>query len=205
MQRHVKPGQAVVDLDAFDASDFAASWLAVIQSPEIEKLAATHGLKVGVLLHPMLQSISAHLDVPEHVEVLSFEGEDVRRTFARARVLVTDYSSMAFNAAYIERPVVYFQFDRDRVLSGEHLGRRGYFDYERDGYGPVATTCDEALACIGETVSFGADPRPEYLSRIHEAFPVRDGTCTERVYQAIAKSSKRVPRKAGVRSRETRT
>jgi CDP-glycerol glycerophosphotransferase (TagB/SpsB family) len=112
---------------------------------------------------------------------------------------------MAFNAAYIERPVVYFQFDRDRVLSGEHLGRRGYFDYERDGYGPVAATYDEALTAITETVDFGAKPRPEYASRIHEAFPHRDGKCTERVYKAIAKSSKRVRRHAGATVEEEQT
>jgi glycosyltransferase involved in cell wall biosynthesis len=205
VRRHAKPGEVAVDLEAFDASEFAVNWLALIRSPEIERLAATHGLKVGVLLHPMLQSISAHLDVPDHVQVLSFEGEDVRATFARARVLVTDYSSMAFNAAYIERPVVYFQFDRDRVLSGEHLGRRGYFDYERDGYGPVAATYDEALTAITETVDFGAKPRPEYASRIHEAFPHRDGKCTERVYKAIAKSSKRVRRHAGATVEEEQT
>ena len=58
---------------------------------------------------------------------------------------MTDYSSIAFNAAYIDRPTVYFQFDGELVLNGGHVGRRGYFDYVRDGFGPVTTELDDAV------------------------------------------------------------
>jgi glycosyltransferase involved in cell wall biosynthesis len=193
--RHLKPGESTIDMDVFTASEFATSWLGLARSPELEALARKHGLKVALLLHPNMQRISSQLSVPDHVEVLTWDGQDVRGVFARARVLVTDYSSMAFNAAYIERPVVYFQFDRDRVLTGAHLGRRGYFDYETLGYGPVRETFDEALQAIAETVDYGPHPMPEYLDRIHEAFPDRDGECTERVAKAIIKSARKVRRK----------
>ena len=197
------PGAAepTVDPAVFSASDFARQWLSLTGSTGLRALAERHGLTVGLLLHPDLQPVRTQLDVPDHVRLLSFEDEDVRETFARARVLVTDYSSMAFNAAYIERPVVYFQFDRERVLSGEHLGRRGYFDYHQHGYGPVTETCEQALAAIVEAVEQGPHPAPEYLARIEEAFPVRDGKCTRRVYRAIVRSQQRVPRQTVERSR----
>ena len=54
-----------------------------------------------------------------------YEGPTSRSTSLGLAVLVTDYSSIAFNAAYIERPVVYFQFDADRVLGGAHVGQPG--------------------------------------------------------------------------------
>jgi glycosyltransferase involved in cell wall biosynthesis len=195
VQRNVIPGRSIIDLDVFMSSDFALNWLTLMRSPELEELASRHGVKIGMLLHPNMQPIRHQIDVPEHVEVLEFDGVDVRETFARARVLVTDYSSMAFNAAYIERPVVYFQFDRDRVLSGAHLGRRGYFDYQQHGYGPVADTLDEAVHAIVDTVDHGPQPSAEYLDRINAAFPERDGKCTERTFHAIARTAKRVPRR----------
>ena len=89
---------------------------------------------------------------------------------------------------YLERPVVYFQFDRERVNAGWHLGRHGYFDYARDGYGPVTLTADEAIAAITKTVESGPDPEPVYLERIRESFPERDGRCCERVADAIIES-----------------
>jgi CDP-glycerol glycerophosphotransferase (TagB/SpsB family) len=142
---------------------------------------------VALLLHPNFQG-TARLDTLPHVELLEFEGQNVQEIFARARVLVTDYSSMFFNAAYIERPIVYFQFDRDRVNAGWHLGRHGYFDYERDGYGPVTFTADEAVAALSKTVEAGPHPDPVYLQRIQESFPTRDGRCCERVANAILES-----------------
>ncbi len=180
-------GQFEVDPDEFAASDYARQWSALLNSPELRALAERHGLTVALLLHPNLQG-TASLDVAPHVRQLGFVGENIAEHFARARVLVTDYSSMFFNAAYIERPVVYFQFDRDRVRSGEHLGRPGYFDYETDGFGPVTLDVDQAVEAVVAAVENGPAPAQPYLDRIHEAFPVRDGRCCERVADAISES-----------------
>lgn len=176
----------------FADSEFARQWRAVLSSEELAEVAGRAGLRVASLLHPNLQPVRDELNLPAHVEILSFVGTDVRELFARSRVLVTDYSSMAFNAAYIERPVVYFQFDHEAMFSGAHLGRRGYFDYERDGFGPVTFDADAAIRAMCEIVERGPEPAPEYCRRIGEAFPNRDGRCCERVYGAIRASVRKV-------------
>ena len=122
----------------FLETDYAKNWLPFLQPPELAEVCERMGLTIGFLPHPNIQPILGQLDLPAHVKALTFAGTDVQELFARSRLLVTDYSSVAFNAAYIDRPTVYFQFDRERVLSGGHVGRAGYFDYERDGFGPVA-------------------------------------------------------------------
>jgi hypothetical protein len=72
------------------------------------------------------------------------------------------------------------------------VGRRGYFDYARDGFGPVTETPDEATAAIIDVLGFGPSPAPAYRRRIEEAFPLRDGRCRERVADAIVASTQRV-------------
>jgi len=146
---------------------------------------------VGFLPHPNLQPLLQQVALPSWVRPLTFEGNDVQELFARSRVLVTDYSSMAFNSAYLDRPVVYFQFDRDRVLGGEHVGSRGYFDYERDGYGPVVEKPEEAVDAVVAAIRDGL--APEYQQRIADAFPDRDGRCCERVTEAVLASTRKVP------------
>jgi hypothetical protein len=181
-------GRHSVDPDEFRSSEYATKWTEYINSPELRELAERTGLTVAVLLHPNLQD-TAHLDTEPHVRVLHFEGQNIQQLFARARVLVTDYSSMCFNAAYIERPIVYFQFDRQRMLGGWHVGRRGYFDYELDGFGPVTVSVDDAVAATISAVDNGPAPEAEYLKRIDASFPNRDGRCCERVADAIARST----------------
>jgi CDP-glycerol glycerophosphotransferase (TagB/SpsB family) len=182
-------GRHVVDREELESSQYAREWTAVLNSPELRDLAERLGLTIGLLMHPNFQT-TGRLDTPRHVRPLTFEGENVQELFARARVLVTDYSSMFFNAAYIERPIVYFQFDRERIETGWHLGRHGYFDYDRDGFGPVTLTADEAVEAIVKTVEAGPEPEPMYLDRIREAFPERDGRCCERVADAIVASTR---------------
>jgi CDP-glycerol glycerophosphotransferase (TagB/SpsB family) len=51
-------------------------------------------------------------------------------------VLVTDYSSVAFDFLLLDRPIVYFLPDHDRYVSRRNL----YFTLEEMTAGPVATT-----------------------------------------------------------------
>ncbi len=72
-------------------------------------------------------------------------------------MVVTDYSSIAFEAAHFNRPVVYYQFDTVEASSGQHVFTKGYFDYERDGFGAVCQTSDAAISAI-EAALAGAEP-----------------------------------------------
>jgi len=166
-------------------SDFIRTWMSFLKSPSLASLAVEHGLTIGFLPHPNLQPALPFLDLPDHVVALTYDGADVQEYFARARLLVTDYSSIAFNAAYLNRPVVYFQFDADLIDAGVHVGRPGYFDYERDGFGPVAVSTEEAITAVRTALSHGADPQPEYVARIESTFAERDGKCSDRVIEAV--------------------
>jgi glycosyltransferase involved in cell wall biosynthesis/CDP-glycerol glycerophosphotransferase (TagB/SpsB family) len=193
-----------VDPDEFRSSEYAAQWGAFLRSSELRETAERNGLTVAVLLHPNLRTALPLLDVDPSIEKLSFDGQNIQALFARARVVITDYSSMAFNAAYIDRPLVYFQFDRDRMFGGGHMGRSGYFEYERDGFGPVVLNAEDAIAAVTKAVANGPDPEPEYARRIAAAFPQRDGKCCERTANVIAASTKALePRYADAEDRDT--
>ena len=191
----LKPGsqRRVIDAHFFE-TEYARSWTALLNSPELAELAARTGRRIAFLPHPNIQPVLAKMDLPESVLRLSFDGADVQDYFARAAVLVTDYSSMAFNAAYMDRPVVYFQFDAKRVAAGGHVGRAGYFRYERDGFGPVVGDVQDAVSAVVDIAQNGYAARPEYQQRIDEAFPQRDGQCCARVTAAIKQIGKPAPK-----------
>jgi glycosyltransferase involved in cell wall biosynthesis len=172
-------------------SEFVQEWVGLLRDPGLARACEEAGVRLGFLPHPNLAKLLPALDLPPHVLTFSYDGNDVQELFARARVLVTDYSSIAFNAAYLERPVVYFQFDAEQVLMGAHVGQRGYFSYERDGFGPVVQERGSAVTSIRDALAEGGAPLPEYLERIEATFPHRDGGCSERVVQAVLASTRR--------------
>ena len=139
--------------------------------------------------------------MPDHVLSLSARSEDVPQLIARSRVLVTDYSPIAHDAAFIDRPVVYYQFDRERALGDADPESTHYFAYGRDGFGPVTETCDEAIEAIAEALELGPEPKQEYAARAEAAFPRRDGRSSQRAFKAIMRSLRRVPAQTVERSR----
>jgi CDP-glycerol glycerophosphotransferase (TagB/SpsB family) len=173
-------------------TQYAKMWLGFLRDERLREFAEREGLVVGFMPHPNIQPVLEDLELPPHVKPLHFVGQDVQRTFAKAAVMVTDYSSMAFNAAYIDRPLVYFQWDADVVHGGGHIGRYGYFDYARDGFGPVTETVDQAVAAVEASLKHGGAPAPEYLDRIRATFPERDGLCCARTVAAIEAMNKPV-------------
>lgn len=174
----------------FEDTEYAQMWLGFLRDDRLREIAERERLQIGFMPHPNIQPVLDSLGLPEHVTALRFAGQDVQRTFAQAAMVVTDYSSMAFNAAYIERPVVYFQFDAEIVHRGGHLGRYGYFDYEQHGFGPVATSVDQAIAGVRAGLANGRVPARTYLDRIQATFPNRDGQCCSRVVAAIEAMSR---------------
>jgi CDP-glycerol glycerophosphotransferase (TagB/SpsB family) len=175
---------------AFWDSPYLRSWLVILRSTAIRDALARRGWRLGFMPHPNLQSALANLELPEHVTRLAFAGVDVQALYAECALLVTDYSSVAFNAAYLDRPVVYFQFDREEMLGGAHVGRQGYFDYERDGFGPVVQELADAEREVVAAIDRGPQPAPGYQARIDATFPVRDGGACARVVAAIEELSR---------------
>lgn len=164
-------------LPEFFESDFYRRWVDLLRSKELKTMAQDHGLRIVFMPHPNLEAYLPEISLPDHIEVTSYAETNVQDELAEAALVVTDYSSIAFDAAVIRRPVVYYQFDRDRVFGGGHLTRPGYFSYEEDGFGPVALDHRDALEAIRETVDHGVDPAPEYLERIERTFVATGGAC----------------------------
>jgi glycosyltransferase involved in cell wall biosynthesis len=172
--------------DDFFDSEYVQQWTAFLSDERLRKVAADTELRIGFLPHPNIQPALAKMTLPTDVEALSFAGQDVQQLIAEAALMVTDYSSMAFNAAYLDRPVVYFQFDAERMGEGAHVGRRGYFDYSDDGFGPVTHSVERAVDEIVSIVTTGGKRvAPCYQRRIDATFTERDGRCCERTTAAI--------------------
>jgi glycosyltransferase involved in cell wall biosynthesis len=171
-------------LSSFWQSDYARNWLDLLSSDRLHEVARAHDLRIAFMPHPNMQVYLADANLPAHVEVFRYADTDVQQVLARGAAMVTDYSSLAFEMAFLLRPVVYFQFDRESFFGGDHIFRPGYFDFERDGFGPVVTEAHGAVQALAAALAQGSPDR-EYLQRMDTTFPFRDGRCSRRVVREI--------------------
>jgi hypothetical protein len=170
-------------LDGFWESDFALAWRRVLESDRLRALCEREGWQLTFLPHPNMQDSIDTSPLPSHVVAQRFSTVDIQTVLARAAAFVTDYSSLAMEAAYLERPVVYYQFDRDAFYSGR-LYQPGDWSYQQQGFGPVTESADAVVDAL-ETIARGGGAAPEYLGRMQRTFPFRDGRCSERIVAAI--------------------
>ena len=104
----------------------------------------------------------------------------------QAGVLITDFSSIYMDFAYMKKPVLYYQFDTEQFRQG-HLPL-GYFDYERDGFGPICADEESLLAAVEDCFADGCRMAPLYEERVDRFYTIHDDKNCERTYRAILKT-----------------
>ena len=100
-------------------------------------------------------------------------------------MILTDYSSAVFDFAYLRKPVLYTQFDKEEFFKGEHVYTQGYFDYERYGFGEVEYDLESTVDRIIEYMKNGCQLKEKYRKRIDNFFAFNDKNNCQRVYEAI--------------------
>ncbi|MBN9192805.1 CDP-glycerol glycerophosphotransferase family protein [Microbacterium sp.] len=171
-------------VDGFFDSDYVRSWFSLVGDPRLAAAAAAAERRIVFVPHPNLEGHIRATDVPSGVELRGYADGDIQDVIARACVLVTDYSSLAFEAGILETPVVYYQFDEDDFFAS-HPHRPGYFDARRDGFGPVVVDHDGAVGAIETMLDRDAYRASDAALRARDTFAFRDGLSSLRVFEAI--------------------
>lgn len=108
---------------------------------------------------------------------------DVQQLMKESRVLITDYSSVLFDFAYMNKPEIYCQFDKEEYRSSHY--KEGYFSYERDGFGKCSYSVEDTLLCLKNIIACDFVLEDEYKSKIKTFFENTDKNCCQRVYDCV--------------------
>lgn len=167
----------------FAQSEYSAFWQQVILHPRLNAAMRDAGYRGMFALHPSHAADASTFVPSNQIEVATYP-HDYKEFFRRGSVLVTDYSSIAFDFAYLRKPVVYVQGDREEFF-GAHLYSEGYFSYQRDGFGPVVESVDSLVDELVELFDKSSVMEPGYRERVDRFFAYSGGGNSERLRQAI--------------------
>ncbi|MFC0820943.1 CDP-glycerol glycerophosphotransferase family protein [Moraxella marmotae] len=173
--------------NAFMETNYAKHWYDFLHNEKLKQLAEQYGYQIIFAPHANIAPYLDMFNVPNYIQIWQAKTAttSMQQLFQNAKLMVTDYSSVAFEMALLEKTVLYYQFDSEEVFSGEHIYQAGYFSYEKNGFGPVVYTELELLSELEQTLKNNGQALEPYATRIKETFPFRDGNNCERVYQAI--------------------
>lgn len=112
-----------------------------------------------------------------HVKLCKQKDISLNELIRKAGMLITDYSSLFFDFAYLRKPIIYYWFDSVSTAEGF---KKGYFSYEKDGFGPVIKEESELINLLASRNSINIDKK-----RYSRFFTYSDGNNCNRIYEEI--------------------
>lgn len=177
-------GSHYPDGEAFRNTQFYRSYQALLNSQHLHRLLEEHDYQLIFYPHIEMQKHLGQFHThSDRVLLASKDTHDVQQLLMDCALLITDYSSVFFDVAYLEKPELYYQFDEEEFRQFHY--QKGYFDYRRDGFGPVCTNETTLLQELERCFQNGMQMPPEYKARTAAFFPLHDAQNCQRTYDAI--------------------
>ena len=136
-------------------------------------------LKIIFKPHPNLAKFRYLFDLDKNIIV------DDKKTypelFNESKLLITDYSSVAFDFSYLKKPVIYYQYSDDYNFDLS----KSYFDYKTMGFGEVIKKEDDLIKLIKDYLDNDCEMKENYKKRVDKFYKYNDQNNSKRVYDWI--------------------
>ena len=170
--------------DAFQKTAYYQAFQSLLSSPRLHQLLKEHDFQLVFYPHVEMQNhLHEFQPASDRVILADKSTHDVQKLLMDCALIITDYSSVFFDVAYLEKPELFYQFDEEEFRRYHY--QKGYFDYRRDGFGPVCTDEDSLLTELENCFRNGMQLCPEYRARVSRFFPLRDDQNCRRTFEAV--------------------
>lgn len=146
--------------------------------------------KLIYLIHPILSPQVDDFDKNEFVEIDPGININYEKVLKESSLMVTDYSGIQFDFAYMRRPLIYYHPDE---LPPQY--DPGNLDYNTMGFGPVCKTNDQVVEALCHFMEQDCRLDEMYKDRIEKFFPFDDQNNCQRVYEAAVDFQKNIDRR----------
>jgi glycosyltransferase involved in cell wall biosynthesis len=170
--------------------NYFVQWSNLLKSKELEKLSAKH--KIVFMIHPELESKVDLMSIPKYIQTVRYHdlgATNLQKLINQTKLMITDFSSVAVDYAIAGSNIVYFQFDREEYYKN-HTAKKGWFDYDLDGFGPVYFNVEDLIKHIERFSKGNLVDKKTYKERLNNLL-LNDfkmiKTPSEKVYNQIVK------------------
>lgn len=164
----------------FENSEYYRMFAKLLTSERFKAMLEKYDFKCQFLCHMGFACYENWFEklASNRVEILHQADANYSQIFKESSIFVTDFSSTAFDFAYLNKPLIYFQFDELTQYDP------GWFSYEENGLGPITKTVDETLDKIEHYLENGCAVDGFYADRIDSFFAYRDKNNCKRLLDA---------------------
>lgn len=169
-----------ISLDEFKATNYYQTFNLLLNNKKLINLAKDKNY--DIIFKP-------HLNILKYLEAFNFDDyikvdKDSRYKdiFNESSLVITDYSSVAFDFAYLKKPLIYYHFDDEHF---HYDLKDSYFNYDTMGFGKVVSLEKELVDEIQRVLLNNCKMDEIYKKRVDDFFEFNDKNNCKRVYDFI--------------------
>jgi len=155
----------------------------LINDSRLIAAAKKYGYRIKYVLHPIVSPQVNDFDKNDYVDIISAIGDmSYEELFRKSSLMVTDFSGIQFDFAYMRKPLVYLHH-KDIPQHYEE----GTYHYDTMAFGEICHDNDELIDLLCEYMKDGCVMKEEYKKRADDFFEFNDHNNCERIYKEMIK------------------
>ncbi len=163
-------------------SKFLAKWNSLLNNEMLIKYIEDNNIYIYFYPHKKLHKYINEFKTKSKNIIIT--KDNVTDLIKESSLLVTDYSSVYMDFAYMNRPVIYYQFDYNEYRK---MYKEGYYRYAKDAFGKIVLDEEDLVKKIIAYIALNYKTENIYLNRMNNFFTKKDSLNTERVCMEIEK------------------
>lgn len=168
----------------FENTLYFRKWSSFLNNQLLHKILNDNDIELFFYPHRNMQPFLDKFTITnQNIVLASWKDYDIQDLLINSDMMITDYSSVAFDYAYLKKPIVFFQFDYDDFRKGQY--KEGYFDFNNQKLGAICYEEIEVINNINDIINKDYVLSEEENDYIDRFFTLRDNRNCERTFNEI--------------------
>ena len=165
----------------FKETPYFRVYNSLINDPKLLEAARRYGYRIKYVLHPIVSVQAKDFTKNDMVDIVPSIGDmSYEDLFCESALMVTDFSGVQFDFAYMRKPVLYLHSDEIPSHYEE-----GTFFYDTMAFGEIAHNIRELVDLLIEYMEQDCVMKEEYRRRADDFFAFHDQNNCRRVYDVM--------------------
>lgn len=175
--------------EKFLRSDYYRHYADFLNSKTLFRLLDRVQCQLCFYIHPKFKAYIDKFQCPsDTVKIYQYGEEKLNELLMESSMLITDYSSVAWDMFYQKKPIIFYQFDID-----DYMRYQGsYMDMEKDLFGDRVYDADQLIAAIRWYAERQFTEKEAFAQLRDRYFAYTDHKNAERIYQSIVANEKKL-------------
>ena len=167
-----------------DFDIFMKNYYDLISNKNLINYIEKNNITIQLVLHKNMKKFKLNKNnISKNIIVNHNEEVDIQELLNKTDLLITDFSSIYFDIAYRQRPIIYYQFDTNKYRKNQL--EEGYFSYQKDGFGDIFNKSDLVINKIKYYIDNNFKIEDKYFNRMNLFFERKDKDNCKRILNEI--------------------